>query len=91
MLDSRVDWGATSLLQNVVEDAGREVIQDHCVAEISTDPAAVRRLMNEDQLEKQKDNPNVRRKIEISFKPSNNAPFAMQYVSTYFLLFVMSV
>jgi len=32
----------------------------------------VRRLMNEDQLEKQKDNPNVRRKIEISFKPSNN-------------------
>jgi hypothetical protein len=40
MLDSRIDWGATSRLQNVVEDAGREVIQDHCVAEISTDPAA---------------------------------------------------
>jgi hypothetical protein len=33
MLDSRIDWGATSRLQNVVEDAGREVIQDHCVTE----------------------------------------------------------
>jgi hypothetical protein len=63
----------------VVQDFDADIIQ------------IVRRLLNKDQLEKQKDNPNVRRKIEISFKPSNNVSFAMQYVSTYFPLFVMSV